>query len=318
MGAFKRDCPVIATIFTLILSLFGFTVGCSVLCLLCEIFNFTLIAVFIYYFGTTRYTKYDQRIENEKLNDIIEFITNGRSNSDKALRVFSINQNCYRSFATIDRKRKLERYRYSARIDDVEQSQSLEAISWKNMRLNAMDDKQSEYANFWNHIRLKTMFKTLKKELSHSIESHPRFRDCVGCLGVFALYCLFPLYLLSKVLTFSYPLIIVGIVFVDGFELPMFQVIMLGIYVLMIIIVVIIGIPSLRLLYYLWHVAPGDEHIILLRIDMDLAHENYDKMMLNLLIAKLLNKAFGKDIADVVMDYYRELKVLSYNEQVLL
>merc|ERR1712176_1115360 len=143
-----------------------------------------------------------------------------------------------------------------------------------------MDDEQKEYANFWNHIRLKTLFQTIKKEIGNSMQTNPKLRQLIGWFGCFALYGLIPLYLVSKVLTFLYPLIIVAVVSMDETEMqwdevPMFQVTMLIIYALMVCVVVGIGIPSLRLLYYLWHIAPGDDNVILVRMDMLLAQEYY-------------------------------------------
>eukprot|EP01084_Bolivina_argentea_P205033 350276_1 len=198
----EHGCNICTCTFSLFMSIFGLIVGCSVLCLLSEIFNFTLIALFIYYFGTTRFSKYDQVIENKILNKTIDFIRDGRSNHDKALRVFAINAQYYISFATMDKKRKLERYKFSAYIDTIEENEALELVTWKNMRLNAMNEEQQNYANFWNHILLKTMFQQLKDELGVVSNGNHTF---IGYIGYVGLYFLFPLYLMSKVIMLLFP-----------------------------------------------------------------------------------------------------------------
>ena len=92
-----RGCNICTCTFALVMSIFGFIVCCSVLCLLSEIFNFTLIAIFIYYFGTTRFSKYEQIKENKILGETIQYIRDGRTNKDKQYRVFAINADYYKS-----------------------------------------------------------------------------------------------------------------------------------------------------------------------------------------------------------------------------
>ena len=218
----------------------------------------------------------------------------------------------------MDRKRKLERYHYAAWIDDIEEKKSLELITWRNMRENAMNIEQKEYADFWSHITLKTMFKVLKEEINDSAED---YEDGCGGLcellvkvcGGFLLYFLFPLYLLSKVLMLIYPFIIAMIFFFieswDKNELPMFQIIMLMIYFVMIIIVIIFGVPTFRLLFWLWHIAPGDESIIIHRFDVERIEKYYDELMLVPFIQNLVIQKFGNDVGLLIVEYFKSINL---------
>eukprot|EP01083_Nonionella_stella_P014143 39791_1 len=311
-------CGCCTCIFAFVLSIFGFIVGCVVLCLLSEILTFTLLAFLIYYFGTTRFLKYDQEIENRILQNTIQFIQNGRSSHDRELRVFCINAEYYHSYRTLDKQRKAERYKYAAWIDEMEEKQSLECITYENMRMNAMNESHQRHANFWNHLLLKTLYEHLREEIV--LASQDNKSETIRIYGCFMLVAVFPLYVLSKVITVLYPLIIGVYIAIrvtcgyDMMDMAMFQVIMLIIYASMLAILVVLGVITCQMLWPLWHIAPGDESIIIQRFDIEKFEKYYDKMMLVPFIENLANIKFGADVARIIMEYYAAIQQLAHDD----
>ena len=141
-----------------------------------------------------------------------------------------------------------------------------------------------------------------------------------GAVGLCFIYISLPIYLLSRIMTILFPYFIIGYVSYYNlwFELNLFELSMLGIYVLLQLIIFIFSFFVFRTHMWLWHILPGSYEMKWNSINVDsfLArmYEFYDSTQWIPITTDILAESLGNDIANIIIDYVRAIKVIDFND----
>ena len=140
--------------------------------------------------------------------------------------------------------------------------------------------------------------------------------DMAACFTAYTSLLIFiPLYFFSRILSVLYPYIILGYVLVNGllFKLNLFELVMLGVSILLQISLCILGYFVCRTHFWLSYIAPDEKKNQMKWKNMNIEKfsEKYEKFYQAIqwihLIEPVVIAKFGKDIGQVVMYYVIEM-----------
>eukprot|EP01084_Bolivina_argentea_P001351 2498_1 len=233
----------------------------------------------------------DNTISNTKLRMVKLCVINkvllkNMSNKTK------VNYSSYRSSDN-----KLENY-----IDERMQNNDFDCIKWKDFRINSSDENFSSF-----YGRFLTWY--------CSVYASNMDTGCWGYAIAAMTYLLFPIYLVSRIITVLFPLFIVIYLYI-GYDIilwygniDIFQFIMFVVYVGFILILGILFVFGgvFREEFYGWHILPSERQLLIEK-DIDKRSrdiiESYDEIINVPIIRKLVQNKFGMDIGDIIMHYY--------------
>eukprot|EP01084_Bolivina_argentea_P109398 195553_1 len=229
----------------------GYCIGACIVCLFLEIVCFGMIPVFIYLILTISRWDYTEKTIANVIKTLLTFISDGSyTNNDRIIRILCINYTHDESHHSTS---KLSKY-----IIKKKKEEMLYNVSFKNIRDNCSGPEEAnifqtgfrEYCKLWKYY---------KKEAIDDFDSN----DCldsitmvmVGFGALLLMYISLPIYLLSRVVTILYPYFIVFYLFYYDlwFKMHIFELSMLGMYILLQIVVFIMFYFVARTHLWLWH-----------------------------------------------------------------
>ena len=201
---------------------------------------------------------------------------------------------------------------------------TLNKVTYKEIREHCYSTKDANIFEFG----LKP-FKLFKRDVVAEFALIVDYKDVLECIGrffvgIFGLivaYILVSCYVLSRIVTILYPYFILFYIYYNDiyYKLNVFQLTMLGIYIILQIAIFIFSYFVFRIHFWLWHILPGKSDVtkeIVWGINHDKTELNrfltttykyYDQVQWLPLVSKILIDLFGSDIGNIVVDYLKEM-----------
>eukprot|EP01084_Bolivina_argentea_P109400 195557_1 len=295
----NNDQPVYCRIMLILLFLtggnaiivFGYCIGAVIAFIFFEILSFTFVALFIWMFLSLDRWDYSDRKISNIISELLYFVSNGSmKHNDKIVRILSINY-AYKPFD------KLGRY-----IVQTKENETIHQVSYKDIRDNCSKPRNANI--FKSGIKV---YFSLPFTIGHADCENKFIRVYV----ILMVYISGPIYLLSRIATILYPYFIIWYIYYYNlwFKLSLFELAMLGAYVLLQIIVFIFSVFVFRTHLWLWHIIPGvDEYMMDWKNkDVDLFLKNlynfYDSIQWLPITREILLEKFGQDIGKIIIGY---------------
>ena len=287
-------------------------------CLCAEVFCFSIIAFCLYIASTDRFSQNDNKKIIEMVIWTINFISNG-SRNEKVLRILAVNHGIHKSFKNGAYYRGGHCETIREFIDKtVEEGsyEALKALSYKDIRHNCKNKKKANLpANF-----LQWMMKEESDGRKYIKNAHGfnKFFEFVIHIAFVAVFFIFgPILMISKVVQILYPWIILGYLIYNDLlitnEIHVFQLVMLGMYVLMQLVLFLLGWKVMRIHWWLWHVEPGQSSVYWPNLQKDLmiryTNEFYDDICWYPQVELIVFRVMGKDIGAIIMDYCERIQI---------
>ena len=276
-------------------------------------FCLSFFALVLFAFGTLRIRDYWNKAANKNISWILDFIQNGR---DKTLRAISVNQGYKRASGGSYAHSICS---YTNGILDSEGYEGLKKLTYRDLRKNGGEDHgiiKSLCILVWNEIV--DIHKNYKDKIGRG-DYVDKFFDIMQYLVFTTMAFVFvPILLLSKILQIAFPWIIVGylayhqLLFTN--EIELFQMVMLWIYIGLQLMVVLLGIKVLRIQWFLLHIDPGRSSVYLDVNHAELVNntkEYYENVYWYPISSEIVLKVFGNDIGYIIMDYCKNMKLVS-------
>ena len=168
------------------------------------------------------------------------------------------------------------------------------------------------------------------KEAKPKPEHYQRCLRCTGprwqsrmemimyCIGYWLFFIAFPVFVFCKLLQAIFPYIILGylLYYDELLNIDLFQLVMLFICIGLQFILFILGIMVCRIHWWLWHINPGHFGIYLAQQTtgeqfMASIQKWYIEINWIPIIQKYLDEIYGRDISDIIMDYYVSMDIES-------
>ena len=272
---------------------------------------FSIIAFFIYFISTKRCQEYDNKKVSNLINGLISFINQSVSYRDRVLRIISVNYSYYHIHSKnkyfVYEKEQMKLYHYINK-----NKKKVYQLSLSHIR-NECEDMGGSF-KLISHIFTQyfSLFITIIRDISRD------FRDKFYSSLIFDFLSLFlyillcwigiPLFLISKMIHFFFPYIILYFIFHNNLweSLNALQYGSLIFYSLLQIINTILLIFVCRLHFWLSHIAPGQNKIILTgkefnsKILMKKITTFYNHRVI---YEEILKQKFGEKIADLISIY---------------
>ena len=140
---------------------------------------------------------------------------------------------------------------------------------------------------------------------------------CVAIFLLLMLYLTFPIYLASRVATVLFPYFVMAYLsyFALWHKMALFELTMLGCYVLLQLLIVVLGMFVCRTHLWLWHVLPGEKEWNMswpedLNPFLKRTYAFYDSVQWLPVTREIVLKHFGTDIGQIVMIYVAAMNEL--------
>eukprot|EP01084_Bolivina_argentea_P087743 158472_1 len=266
--------------------------------LFAEILSFSFVAVFIWGILTVDNWNYTDQVSANAISEFLFFVSNGSNkHNDKLIRISSIN------FA-YNPQSDLAQY-----ILQRKQDETLHQLTYQNIRDHS---RNPEDANLFKDIFQAYCTRWQGTGWHRWNENPEKFAEVImETAGYLLLYISFPIYMLSRVVTVVYPYFIIGYItyYHLWFKMNIFELAMLGIYVLLQMITVILGFFVVRTHMWLWHIMPGmnryrmELHKLDINAFLKRLYHFYDSIQWMPITKGILVEKFGKDIGEIIVSY---------------
>ena len=303
-----------------ILAVLGYCVFFIVGSLLCEIFCFSIFGAFVFFILTMPRWDYNDEIVSYTVKEMLNFISNSSNGieNDRIVRILCLNY-AYQETFKHGANSKLILF-----IKNRREEETLGTVKYKDIRQNC-DDKQRANIISDGWTKYKKLWKTFKKDINefNSSTMTKRFKSmklvlldlCLIILGYFFI----PIYLIGRLLTVVFPYYLVWYVWYYQlvFKLQLFELIMVGVYILLQIITFIFAFFVFRTHFWLWHILPGqlkNVHTITWKHDSNdknkffqNVYKYYDEIQWLPYARKIVVDKFGQDIGGIIVDYLKAM-----------
>lgn len=286
-------------------------------CLSCEVFNYSILALFVFTIFTRRVAHHGNDNVVTNVNNMMDFVKNGKR--DKIIRIIALNKslNTISIKQNMRIKKAVKLCEYVDGILEDGEYEKLNQITFSDLRMHCNEpDHANPFVDIWKDIKkeLKTRKRILKRE---NLVFDILWRFGQLSLYICVVFIFGPIFLLSKLIQISYPWIIIGYLFAEGLlfqdQVDTFQIVMLGIYIGLQLVLLFLGIYIGRKQYMLWHVEPGNtwahwRNIQTVEILTE-AQTFYDECCWYPQVNKIVLSRFGGDIGNIIMDYCKNFKL---------
>ena len=257
------------------------------------------------------------------MSENISWILNFIKGKDKTLRLISVNQ----GFNTIRPAGYTHTIcKYTDKKLEERGFKGLKQLTFKDMRENweikkESEPKPEEKKRCW-WIRdicvelCKNETKYRKKITRYGCNWEEIFFNAIEWMLFISMVFVFvPIWLLSKIVQILFPWIIVGYLVFSGLlisgEIDSFQIVMLGIYIGLQLLVIMLTIKVGRIHYILYHLNPPGSVNLNVQTELLISRTNeyYDEICWYPPTEKILINVYGGDIAAIIIDYCRNIKL---------
>ena len=285
-------------------------------CLCAEVFCFAIFAFCLYIASTDRISGNENRKIIEMVIWMIDFISNG-SKKERVMRILAINRGVHEGHDIYYKSSHCAAINiFINKTVKNGQYEALKAVSYKDIRQNCKNSKKANLpATFcsWLIKEERNGRKYIKR--NHGFN---RFFECIMYMAFLSIFFIFgPILMISKVVQIIYPWIIVGYLVYNDLlftnEIDLFQLVMLGVYVILQLILFVLGWKVMRIHWWLWHIEPGQISVYWSHLDKTkmISHTNkfYDDICWYPQVERIVLRMMGKDIGALVMDYCRSIQI---------
>ena len=327
------DCMCIAQfLFVLLWLIFGNTLIFSLYCilsiiigLLFEILCFSHIALFVYKILTDDRWFYEHKDMAKQISEMINFISNASNTrsvkNDRIMRIICINYGFFKTYGPPSRLKKLSQI-----IENGKKDEALNTLTYKQLRTYSQDHDLTKkvtnpfhaFTRFYKDTTEEVIdkYKTVDCSMTWGFNSfvEDMFWCVFGSCGILVLYISVPIYILSRLCTVLYPYYLIYYIYDNNlwFKLDLFELSMLGIYVVLQNMTFIAGIFAFRTHYWLWHIVPGESYFLEKKkvdIFFHKTYKYYDEIQWLPFVKEIILNQFGKDIGSIIVDYLESLTI---------
>ena len=295
-----------------------------------EIFCFGFLALLMHAFFTKRWRDRHQKSINDKLSNIIRFVSNAsiwNGNNDRILRILAINQNKTIFTFTGDSNGVVQNW--IDKIDKEKGVNALRQVTYSDIRNNCGNESA---------IRDAKIFPRLWQDLKDSTPNKQEYHDCIKCfpglswvekidnctaiIGYYIFYIIFPVFTFCKVLQAILPYVILGylLYYQELFNVDLFQLAMLFTCIGLQFVLLVLGVMVCRTHWFLWHIYPGRNMLKLNASvedrSMEMIIECHRTWTWDPIIGKYLSELYGDDVSQLIMFYCKNIELVTFRSDV--
>ena len=286
------------------------TIGSVIGMLLAEIVCFSFVAVIIFICCTADRWEYHDKNIAKVLKVLHGFISEASfGNNDRVIRILAVNY-AYDSIGTGTKtSQPLGKF-----IENQRMEKRLHQVTYTDIRQNCNNSKRAKLGLYlWNqYLEIINPFEfwSWLRGKDWNNPDDVALEIPFGSLWFVSMLFLFPIYLLSRIMTVLFPYFIVAYLSYHGLwsEMNLFELAMLGCYIGMQAMILILGFFVFRTHWWLWHVNPGfREYDQIWPKDLNpfltKMYSFYDSVQWEPVARRIVLKQLGPDIGPIVMYY---------------